>query len=63
MYILNATFNGGDILFQFIMFLLLLGGPAVLILLFIFIRKRSNDRLNRIEEKLDRLLNEKDDKK
>jgi hypothetical protein len=44
MYILNASFNGGDILFQFIMFLLLLGGPAVLILLFIFIRKRSNDR-------------------
>jgi preprotein translocase subunit YajC len=60
MYLLNVTFNGGDILFQFIMFILLLGIPAGLIMLFIMIRKRNNHRLDRIEEKLDQLLKGKD---
>ncbi|GLB61425.1 hypothetical protein [Cytobacillus sp. NCCP-133] len=51
----QAGFNAGDIIFSLIMFGFLLLFPAVIIILF-FIFKRRNDRLKRVEEKLDQLL-------
>ncbi|HHY73276.1 MAG TPA: DUF4083 family protein [Bacillus bacterium] len=48
--------NAGDIIYQLLTFLLLLAIPFALILFF----KRRNSRLNRIEEKLDRLLEDKE---
>jgi hypothetical protein len=61
MYLLTgqgAAFNGGDILFQLIMFILLLGIPAAIVILIIALRKGNKSRLDRIEEKIDRLLEE-----
>jgi hypothetical protein len=63
MYVLTAqgaAFNGGDILFQFIMFILLLGIPAAIVIIIVAFRKRNKSRLDRIEEKIDRLLDEKE---
>ncbi|AND38362.1 hypothetical protein AADC60_04410 [Cytobacillus pseudoceanisediminis] len=51
----QAGFNAGDILFQLMAFVFLLTIPAILVILF-FIFKRRNDRLKRMEEKIDHLL-------
>ncbi|MFD5852126.1 hypothetical protein ACFWGC_18205 [Cytobacillus pseudoceanisediminis] len=51
----QAGFNAGDILFQLLAFVFLLTIPAILVILF-FIFKRRNDRLKRMEEKIDHLL-------
>ncbi|MCM3242074.1 hypothetical protein NX029_18290 [Cytobacillus firmus] len=51
----QAGFNAGDILFQLLAFVFLLAIPAILVILF-FIFKRRNDRLKRMEEKIDHLL-------
>ncbi|WP_053362380.1 hypothetical protein [Bacillus sp. FJAT-27251] len=62
MFVLGSSqggLNGGDILFQFIMLILLLATAAVIISVFMTIRKR-NDRLKRVEEKLDKLLTDKE---
>lgn len=58
----QAGINVGDIIFQLMSFLILLGIPLALILIFSKTRRKSNDRLDRIEEKLDRLLAEKEPK-
>ncbi|WP_264740093.1 hypothetical protein [Cytobacillus firmus] len=58
--IAQAGFNAGDILFQLLAFAFLLTIPAFMVILF-FIFKRRNDRLERVEEKLDRLLENKGD--
>lgn len=50
-----AGFNAGDILFQLLAFAFLLTIPALMVILF-FIFKRRNDRLKRVEEKLDQIL-------
>lgn len=54
--------NMGDIIFQLMSFLILLGIPLVLIIIFSKARKTRNNRLDRIEEKLDQLLAEKEPK-
>ncbi|MBM7662794.1 preprotein translocase subunit YajC [Bacillus mesophilus] len=54
----QAYINGGDVLFQLFAFMVLLVIPIVVVV-FILTRKR-NRRLARIEEKLDKLLKEKD---
>ncbi|MBU8772690.1 hypothetical protein [Cytobacillus oceanisediminis] len=51
----QAGFNAGDILFQLLAFVFLLTIPAILVSLF-FIFKKRNDRLKRVEEKIDHLL-------
>ncbi|MCS0787920.1 hypothetical protein [Cytobacillus pseudoceanisediminis] len=51
----QAGFNAGDILFQLLAFVFLLTIPAIIVSLF-FIFKRRNDRLKRVEEKIDHLL-------
>lgn len=51
----QAGFNAGDILFQLLAFVFLLTIPAIIVILF-FIFKRRNDRLKRVEEKIDHLL-------
>ncbi|MEC1786822.1 hypothetical protein [Schinkia azotoformans] len=43
-------------------FLILLGIPVVLIFIFSKARRKRNNRLDRIEEKLDQLLAEKEPK-
>ncbi|MDX8342216.1 hypothetical protein [Rossellomorea sp. YZS02] len=59
----TATINTGDIIFQLFSFLFLLAIPAVIILLVVVLRKRNN-RLKRVEEKLDKLLaDQENDKK
>lgn len=50
-----AGLNAGDILFQLLAFAFLLTIPGILVIFF-FIFKRRNDRLKRMEEKLDQLL-------
>lgn len=57
----HAGINVGDIIFQLVAFLFLLAIPLTFIIVFAKIKKR-NSRLNRIEEKLDQLLAEKDQK-
>lgn len=64
MYLLasaQAGFNTGDIIFQFIMFLIVLAIPLAIIILALILRKR-NSRLERVEEKLDKLILEKENK-
>ncbi|MCP3738134.1 LPXTG cell wall anchor domain-containing protein [Rossellomorea sp. BNER] len=58
----HGGFNIGDIIFQLTMLLIVIGIPLVLILTF-FVFSRRNKRLNRIEEKLDKLLSDKKNKK
>jgi hypothetical protein len=53
--------NVGDIIFQSIMFLVTICIPSVLILIF-FVSVKRNKHLERIEEKLDRLLLDKENK-
>lgn len=50
-----AGLNAGDILFQLLAFAFLLTIPGILVIFF-FIFKRRNDRLKRMEEKLDQIL-------
>ncbi|MEK3856150.1 hypothetical protein [Cytobacillus sp. FSL H8-0458] len=50
-----AGLNAGDILFQLLAFSFLLTIPGILVIFF-FIFKRRNDRLKRMEEKLDQIL-------
>ncbi len=58
----QAGINVGDIIFQLMSFLILLGIPLALILIISKTRRKSKNRLDRIEEKLDRLLAEKESK-
>ncbi|MHC0035323.1 hypothetical protein [Pseudoneobacillus sp. C159] len=60
MYLLTAAhgMNVGDIIFQLIMFIILLAIPLAIIIVFLVIRK-NNNRLKRVEEKIDKLLSEK----
>ncbi|URT71643.1 hypothetical protein [Cytobacillus firmus] len=50
-----AGLNAFDILFQLLAFAFLLTIPGILVIFF-FIFKRRNDRLKRMEEKLDQIL-------
>lgn len=61
MIAIGAAFNGGDILFQFIAFLFLLFIPMT-VALYIFLVKKRNSRLDRLEEKVDHLLRKIDEK-
>lgn len=54
--------NVGDVIFQLMSFLILLGIPVIFIFIFSKARRKRNDRLDRIEEKLDQLLAEKEPK-
>jgi hypothetical protein len=60
LYLLAAThgINVGDIIFQLIMFFILLAIPLAIITVFFVIRK-NNIRLKRVEEKIDKLLSVK----
>jgi F0F1-type ATP synthase membrane subunit b/b' len=62
LYLLTSAhigINAGDIFFQLIMFLILLAIPLSVIVVF-FVLKKSNNRLKRVEEKLDKLLLDKE---
>jgi low affinity Fe/Cu permease len=64
LYLLTSShigINAGDIIFQLILFIILLTIPLAIILVF-FVQRKRNNRLERIEEKLDKLLIEKDKK-
>jgi hypothetical protein len=56
----NAGINIGDIIFQLMSFLILLGIPLAITTIILKSRRKRNDHLNRIEEKLDQLLAEKE---
>ena len=61
MYILTSVpthINAGDILFQLITFCILLVIPLAIVISIVVMKKR-NSRLNRIEEKLDKVLTDK----
>ncbi|WP_199738117.1 hypothetical protein [Falsibacillus albus] len=55
-----VQFYIGDIIYQIIMFGMLILIPIVCIVLFITLKNRRN-QLNAIEEKLDRMLAERDE--
>jgi preprotein translocase subunit YajC len=57
--IAHGGINSGDIIFQLIMFFILLAIPFTIIKVFLVLR-RSNNRLKRVEEKLDKLISEKE---
>jgi hypothetical protein len=57
-----AGINTGDIIFQLISFLFLLTIPVGIIIFVVFLRRRNN-RLKRVEEKLDKLISDKDNGK
>jgi len=61
MYLATATLNGGDLLFQLIMFTILLAIPATILVAFLIMKKRNN-RLKQVEEKLDKLLEKVENK-
>jgi hypothetical protein len=58
----TAGINTGDIIFQLISFLFLLTIPVGIIIFVVFLRRRNN-RLKRVEEKLDKLISDKDNGK
>lgn len=58
----TTTVNTGDIIFQLVSLVFLLAIP-VSVIIFIVILKRRNSRLKRVEEKLDKLLADKDNSK
>ncbi|UXH44007.1 hypothetical protein N5C46_20595 [Rossellomorea vietnamensis] len=58
----TTTVNTGDIIFQLVSLVFLLAIP-VGIILFVVILRRRNSRLKRVEEKLDKLLADKDNSK
>jgi len=53
--------NTGDIIFQLLMLLSFIGTPIVIVVLFSIMNKR-NKRLERVEEKIDKLIEEKKNK-
>ncbi|MCR8848373.1 hypothetical protein NQ095_08165 [Rossellomorea sp. SC111] len=55
----SSTVNTGDIIFQLVSLLFLLAIPVGIIILIVILRRR-NSRLKRVEEKLDKLLADKD---
>jgi large-conductance mechanosensitive channel len=59
--IAHSGINAGDIIFQLIMFCIILAIPFTIIKVFLVLRK-SNNRLKRVEEKLDKLISEKENK-
>ena len=54
----TAAINTGDIIFQLFSFLFLLTIP-VGIIVFLVVLRRRNSRLKRVEDKLDKLLTDK----
>ncbi|UTE76736.1 hypothetical protein [Rossellomorea sp. KS-H15a] len=58
----TTSVNTGDIIFQLVSLVFLLAIP-VGIILFVVILRRRNSRLKRVEEKLDKLLADKDNSK
>ncbi|MCM3670625.1 hypothetical protein M3181_16805 [Mesobacillus maritimus] len=57
----QTGFYIGDVIFQFMMLLTLVGIP-ILIIFLIRSRKNQKDQLKRVEEKVDRLLADKENK-
>ncbi|MCA0987411.1 hypothetical protein [Guptibacillus algicola] len=53
--------NIGDILFQLFSFIILLSIPALIIVL-IFVLKGRKSRMDRLEEKIDLLISQKEEK-
>jgi hypothetical protein len=53
--LLIGGFNLGDILYQLLAFFSLIAIPTVIIFIFFIVKKRNN-RLERIEDKLNQLL-------
>ncbi|KPL61008.1 hypothetical protein [Rossellomorea vietnamensis] len=58
----TTSVNTGDIIFQLISLLFLLAIPVCIIIFVVVLRKRNN-RLRRVEEKLDKLLSNKENDK
>jgi F0F1-type ATP synthase membrane subunit b/b' len=61
LYILASVptqINSGDVLFQLIMFCILFVIPLAIVVSFVILRNRNN-RLKRVEEKLDKILSDK----
>lgn len=58
----TAGINTGDIIFQLITFLIVLAIPVGIIVLVVVFRRR-NSRLQRVEEKLDKLISDKENEK
>ena len=58
----TATINIGDIIFQLISFTIFLAIPVAIILIVVVLWKRNN-RLKRVEEKVDKLLGEQENDK
>jgi high-affinity nickel permease len=58
----TTTVNTGDIIFQLVSLVFLLAIPVGIIILVVILRRR-NSRLKRVEEKLDKLLADKDNSK
>ncbi|WP_034756636.1 hypothetical protein [Rossellomorea vietnamensis] len=58
----TTTVNTGDIIFLLVSLVLLLAIPVGIIVLVVILRRR-NSRLKRVEEKLDKLLADKDNSK
>ncbi|WP_243385310.1 hypothetical protein [Bacillus kexueae] len=57
-----SAFNWGDIIFQTFMFISLLVIP-IGIVLFIFASRKRNKKIQQLEEKIDQLIKEKDERK
>lgn len=57
----QSGLNTGDLIFQLMMFLILLSLPLAIIIFYFVFRKRTS-RLKRVEEKVDKILSEKDNK-
>ncbi|OXS59536.1 hypothetical protein B0G93_1106 [Bacillus sp. V-88] len=55
----TTAVNTGDIIFQLVSLVFLLAIPVGIIVLVVILRRR-NSRLKRVEEKLDKLLADKD---
>ncbi|MBW3111654.1 hypothetical protein KYJ26_07430 [Bacillus sp. MCCB 382] len=58
----TATINTGDIIFQLISFIIFLAIPVAIILIVVVLWKRNN-RLKRVEEKVDKLLGDQENDK
>jgi heme/copper-type cytochrome/quinol oxidase subunit 2 len=58
----TVEINTGDIIFQLITFLIVLTIP-VCVIIFVVVFRRRNSRLKRVEEKLDKLISDKDNEK
>ncbi|NMH67883.1 hypothetical protein HF072_03675 [Bacillus sp. RO3] len=58
----TTAVNTGDIIFQLMSFLFLLAIPVGIIIFVVVLRRRTS-RLKRVEEKLDKIISEKDNSK